>query len=149
MSWTCQRKACGCGKLPHDTRRVFLRMRARTSARTSVNTLSLFMCEHSVRARSAGPAVRTRTRQCECTFSVIPTIRRDHRSLRTASPKGYFNIRCNVTGIQNQLWMNLRQSLWICVCLMTDCHIFTMGLPMLSSLNRSQEANKWRPGGER
>ena len=36
-------------------------MRARTSARTSVNTLSLFMCEHSVRARSAGPAVRTRT----------------------------------------------------------------------------------------
>ena len=31
------------------------------SARTSVNTLSLFMCEHSVRARSAGPAVRTRT----------------------------------------------------------------------------------------
>ena len=36
-SWTSQRKACGCGKLPHDTRRVFLRMRARTS-----------QCEHSL-----------------------------------------------------------------------------------------------------
>ena len=42
-------------------------MRARTSARTSVNTLSLFMCEHSVRARSADP--HARTRQCECTLT--------------------------------------------------------------------------------
>ena len=71
MSWTSQRKACGCGKLPHGTRRIFLRMRARRSARTSVCVLSLFMCEHSVRARSAGPAVRTRTRQCECTLTLF------------------------------------------------------------------------------
>ena len=56
MSWTGQRKPCGCGKLSHGTRRIFLHMRARTSARTSVNALSLFMCEHSVQARSAGPA---------------------------------------------------------------------------------------------
>ena len=45
-----------------------------TSARTSVNTPSLFMCEHLVQACSVGPAVRarmhTRTRQCECTFKV-------------------------------------------------------------------------------
>ena len=63
-SWTSQRKACGCGKLPHDTRRVFLCMRVRTR-----------QCEHflfiHVWAFGAGPAVRARTRQCECTFSEI------------------------------------------------------------------------------
>ena len=72
-SWTSQRKAWKCGKLPHDTRRGFLRMQAPTYARASVNTPSLFMCEHSVRARSAGPAVRARTRQCECTLIHIRT----------------------------------------------------------------------------
>ena len=59
-SRTSQRKACGCGKLPHDTRRVFLRMRVRTR-----------QCEHSlfihVWTFGAGPAVRACTRQCECT----------------------------------------------------------------------------------
>ena len=39
-------------------------MRARTSARSSVNTTSLFMCEHSVQACSARPAVRTRMPLC-------------------------------------------------------------------------------------
>ena len=59
---TSQGKACGCRKLPHDTRRVFLCMRTRTSARASVNTPSLFMCEHSVQTRSVGPAMWAGTR---------------------------------------------------------------------------------------
>ena len=48
MPCTNQGKACGCGKLPHDTWRVFLWMWACESACASVNTPSLFMCEHRV-----------------------------------------------------------------------------------------------------
>ena len=43
-SWTSQRKAFGCGKLPHVTRWVFLRMQSRKSARACVNSPYLFMC---------------------------------------------------------------------------------------------------------
>ena len=55
------RTSLRCVKLPHDTRRVFLRMRAGTTARASVTTPSLFMCKNSVRARSSETAVRART----------------------------------------------------------------------------------------
>ena len=46
-------------------------MQSRKSAHASVNSPYLFMCEHSVPARSAGPTVQARTHQCEYTLTSV------------------------------------------------------------------------------
>ena len=71
MSWRSQRKACRCGNLSHDTRRLFSAcgLRARQCEHSLFIHVRTFGADPHCAPRTAGP--HARPRQCECTFTHI------------------------------------------------------------------------------
>ena len=80
------------------TWQVFLRMRARTSPRASVNTSSLFMCEHSVWARSAGPGPRFNIKMTSYQY------RKSHWGDKTVVRSSYLHNGISYTGKMSSLY---------------------------------------------